>query len=73
MRTHEQIVRDFGPTNLYRALPSVGVKVAQSTPQRWAERGSIPGEYWQALADLKIASLKELAAGADGRRKADEQ
>lgn len=67
MRTHQQIVQDHGASALARDLASVGVEVSTSTPQRWAERNSIPGEYWGALEGLKVATLRELAAAADAR------
>ncbi|MES2494608.1 MAG: hypothetical protein V4618_00710 [Pseudomonadota bacterium] len=51
-------------------LKSKGFDVHSSTPQRWAERGSIPGEYWKVLSDEDVASLEELATSADRRREA---
>lgn len=67
MRDHATIVRDHGAVALARSLNARGFNVHHSTPQRWADRGSIPGEYWKALADEGIASLAELAAAADPR------
>jgi hypothetical protein len=67
MRTHQKIVQDHGAAKLARDLAAAGIEVHQSTPQRWADRNSIPGEYWQALVDLDVASLDELARGADPR------
>lgn len=71
MRCHRQIVQAFGASALYRALKERGVSVHLSTPQRWSERDSIPGEYWQALADLGVSTLEELARAAEQRRAAD--
>lgn len=67
MRTHQKIVQDHGATRLARELAAQGIEVHPSTPQRWAERNSIPGEYWQALVDLGVSSLDELATAADPR------
>lgn len=62
MRTHSEIVRDYGAARLARRLAELGVDVHASTPQRWADRDSIPGEYWKLLADADIATLDELAS-----------
>jgi len=67
MRTHQQIVQSYGASALARDLRSAGVDVHQSTPQRWADRNSIPGDYWSALEALEAATLSELAAAADAR------
>lgn len=67
MRNHRQIVTDVGASALVRLLAARGVSVHQSTPQRWAERNSIPGEYWATLTDMGLATLEELAEAA-GRR-----
>lgn len=64
MRTHQQIVREFGASALGRALRERGVKLRDSTPQRWADRDSIPGGYWNVLHELGVASLAELAEAA---------
>lgn len=68
MRSHSQIVKDHGATALVRSLAGLGVEVALSTPQRWAERDSIPSEHWKSLVELGIAALEELAEGAAARR-----
>lgn len=68
MRTHRQIVKAYGASALQRALKENGVSLALSTPQRWAERDSIPGEYWQPIADLGAATLEELSAAAAARK-----
>lgn len=67
MRTHQQIVQSYGASALARDLREAGVQVHQSTPQRWADRNSIPGEYWGALEALKAATLRELAQAASRR------
>lgn len=68
MRNHATIVRDYGAQALFRLLKSSGFDVHPSTPQRWAERSSIPGEYWAVLAENEIASLEEMAAAAATRK-----
>lgn len=70
MRTHSAIVRAIGAAALARLLTEQGVEVGTSTPQRWADRNSIPGEYWAALDRLNVASLHELAAAADAGQQA---
>jgi len=49
-------------------LNAKGFQIHPSTPQRWADRSSIPGEYWAALVEEGISSLPELAAAVDRRR-----
>lgn len=68
MRCHSTIVRQFGAIALGRALQAEGLDVGATTPQRWADRDSIPNEYWAAIARLGIATLDELAAAAETRR-----
>lgn len=70
MRTHTQIVQAIGASNLVRQLAEVGLVVNKTTPQRWADRDSIPGEYWSALSQMGHASLEELAEAASQRRNA---
>lgn len=43
------------------------VEVHQSTPQRWVDRDSIPGEYWSTLVAMGVATLEELAEAAATR------
>lgn len=64
------MIRSHGASALVRDLARLGVQVHQSTPQRWADRDSIPGEYWKAISDLGIASLADLAAAAARGRSA---
>ena len=73
MRSHEDIVKAVGASKLAARLPEVGVQVGASTPQRWADRNSIPSQYWAALVSLEAATLPELAAGAGQRRRAQPQ
>lgn len=65
-RSHSQIVRDTGVTALREKLATVGIIVSDPTVRSWGRRndgeGSIPAEYWQALSDLEVATLEELAA-----------
>lgn len=68
MRTHKDIVQARGASQLVRDLAEKGVRVHQSTPQRWAERDSIPGEYWKVLSDMGLASLDELAGAASQKQ-----
>lgn len=68
MRDHSTIVREFGAQALGRALTNQGLEVSATTPQRWADRDSIPGEYWAALDRLGIATLRELAGAAASKR-----
>ena len=67
MRDHASIVRGHGAQALARLLNAEGFEVHASTPQRWADRNSIPGEYWAIIAEKNIATLEELAAAADKR------
>lgn len=64
MRTHSQIVRDHGAQALRRLLVDRGYDISPTTPQRWADRDSIPDYAWQTLAEEEVASLEELAAAA---------
>lgn len=58
MRTHSDIIRDAGgPTRLARAIGAEANNV-----KAWSRNNSIPGPYWQAISDGRIASLEELAA-----------
>ena len=69
MRTHAQIVREYGAQALRNLLVGRGCDLGNpSTTQRWADRDSIPGEYWNAIAEAGIASLEELAAAAAERK-----
>jgi hypothetical protein len=69
MRTHSEIVREFGALKLAGELNRVGVELSSSTPQRWADRDRIPTEYWDALIELKIATRDELFAAHRPRKR----
>lgn len=73
MRTHRQIIDDAnGATALAEKLHPLLIgrwetaKALANTIQAWKRQndgeGSIPAEYWQALSDLEVATLEELAA-----------
>lgn len=64
MRTHQDIVREYGALKLGRALVAAGVDIKPSSPQRWADRNSIPGEYWSPIVALGASTLEELAETA---------
>lgn len=49
---------------LGRALVDAGVDIKPTSPQRWADRNSIPNEYWFAIVELGLTTLDELAASA---------
>jgi uncharacterized protein YjcR len=68
MRTHKEIIRAAGIDTLADHL---GVSV--HTVRSWAQRGSIPAEYWAAMAKASIATLEELAAAAALKREASDQ
>ena len=70
-RTHAEIVRSHGAQALRSLLIDRGYQLPNpSTTQRWADRDSIPGEYWNAIADAGIATLEELATAAAARKAA---
>jgi len=68
MRTHAQIVRKIGASALVQHLSNFGLSVHSSTPQRWADRDSIPGEYWAAVVSTGETTLDELATAAAARK-----
>jgi hypothetical protein len=41
-----------------------------NTVKAWARLDSIPAPYWQGFADARIATLEELAAAAEAKRRA---
>jgi hypothetical protein len=64
MRTHLDIIEAVkGPTKLARAIGA-----DPNTAKAWKRNASIPAPYWAEIARQKIASLEELAAGAEMRR-----
>ena len=68
MRSHREIIQAHGAAALVRDLARIGIEVHQTTPQRWADRNSVPGEYWGALVDLGLGTLEELAEAAEARK-----
>lgn len=61
------IFRAGGPAKVGESLEPA---VAANTVKAWALNDSIPGPYWQAFADAKLATLEELAAAAEAKRRA---
>lgn len=68
MRTHTQIVKAVGASELAHQLRARGIAIALNTPQRWAERDSIPAQYWPDVVAIGAASLNELAIAAATKR-----
>lgn len=73
MATHSDIIeRAGGVTEVRRKLEKAGIVLPDETVRSWPKRaggsGSIPGEYWSALADCGVATLEELALAAERRR-----
>lgn len=71
MRTHAQIIREVGVGTIRAKLADRGLRVTDPGVRSWMRRpdadGSIPPAYWSALAEARVATLKELAAHADSR------
>ena len=67
MITHSDIIRRAGVEAVRQA---VGISVSIHTVRSWIQRGSIPGEYWGAIAGSGLASLTELATAAAARGRA---
>jgi hypothetical protein len=66
MRSHAQIITDAGgPAALAKSVSAQSGAIKQ-----WRRTNSIPAPYWQALADLGVANLEELASAAATRREA---
>lgn len=64
MRSHEDIIADAGgPAALGRK-----VGADPNTAKKWKQNGSIPSAYWAEISRQEIATLEELAAGAETRR-----
>jgi hypothetical protein len=68
MQTHQQVVAQVGASNLHRALADRGVLVGSTTPQRWADRDNIPGEYWTVVSEIAGVSVDALAKAAARKR-----
>jgi hypothetical protein len=64
MRTHEQIILDAGG---YKALADK-IGQPQSRVRFWQRRGSIPPAAWPALAERRVAGLRELAEAAAAKK-----
>lgn len=62
MRTHSEIVRQFGARALREALAGRGAIFSANATQLWAHRNSIPARYWPLLCDLGAAKMEELMA-----------
>lgn len=64
MRTHEEIIADAGgPAALGRM-----VDADPNTAKKWKQNKSIPAAYWADIARRGLATLEELAAGAEAKR-----
>lgn len=61
------IFRGGGPAKVGDSLDP---PVEGNTVKGWARNDSIPGPYWEAFAEAKIATLEELAAAAGAKRRA---
>ncbi|AYJ85758.1 hypothetical protein D3Y57_06965 [Sphingomonas paeninsulae] len=70
LRSHGEIVREYGAQRLRTLLTEKGFDVSTTTPQRWADRNSIPGDYWNVISNEGIATLEELAFAAEARKSA---
>lgn len=69
MRTHQKIVTDFGASKLFHAIVAQGRGLAPNTPQRWAERDRIPGEWWGDVVAAGAATLEELQTSHRPRKR----
>lgn len=66
--THGDLIeRGGGPAKVGASLDP---PVDGNTVKGWKRNDSIPGPYWQAFADARIATLEELAAAAEDKRRA---
>lgn len=58
MRTHSDIIREAGGASKFaRRIGAVPNNV-----KAWLRNNSIPGPWWKAVSDARIATLPELAA-----------
>jgi len=73
MRSHAEIVKQFGATAMFHALIKRGHVLAAHTPKRWADRDRIPAEWWSDLVAIKAATLTELQASARPRKRRSAQ
>ena len=66
--THGDLIdRGGGPAKVGASLDP---PVDGNTVKGWKRNDSVPGPYWQAFADARIATLEELAAAAEEKRRA---
>jgi hypothetical protein len=66
--THAELIdRAGGPAKTGASLEP---PVDGNTVKGWKRNDSIPGPYWQAFADANLATLEELAAAAEAKRRA---
>jgi hypothetical protein len=61
------IFRAGGPAKVGDSLKP---PVDGNTVKAWARLDSIPGPYWQGFAEAQLATLEELAAAAEAKRRA---
>lgn len=77
MRTHEHAVeshvgvidRNGGPAEVADKLQRGGLAVRKNTVACWVSRNSIPRTYWPALERLEMATVPELKAAREQRRR----
>ena len=66
--THAELIdRGGGPA---KVGASIDPPVDGNTVKGWKRNDSVPGPYWQSFADARIATLEELAAAAEEKRRA---
>lgn len=65
MRSHGQIINEVG---ISKTAETLGLQ--PGTVKQWKRGDSIPAGYWKALRDHGLATLEELAAAAESRRRA---
>ena len=70
MRDHSTIIRERGIAAVARAVTTATAPVSTAAVQRWADRNSIPGEYWEGIARAGVTTLDELARAAAAKRRA---
>lgn len=77
MRTNEDapqshvsvIDRNGGPTEVTEKLQQGGLTVRTNTVACWVSRNSIPRSYWRDFERLEMATIAELEAARDRRRR----
>jgi hypothetical protein len=65
MRTHSEVIREAGPQDVADLT-----RVSIHTVRSWAQRDSIPSEYWAALINADHATADELIGAAAAKRAA---